>query len=117
MIDSVAPDLIDGGPQCLALHEALGSYAGECGVVHLFVRGRHAELTAQGGRSAGIEDVQVIDIQEDMANSIIRCAGPGDLLLVKGSRGMMMEKVIEHLRRLYDEPARAEAASKQAQGM
>ena len=99
------------------MHEAAGSFAAECGVEHLFVRGRHAEATLKGARTGGLEDVQVIDKHKDMAEAIAQRAGRGDALLVKGSRSMTMEKVIESLQEFYDAPERTGAASECAQGM
>ena len=110
-------DMLELGELADALHEAAGSFAAECGVEHLFVRGRHAEATLKGARTGGLEDVQVIDKHKDMAEAIAQRAGRGDALLVKGSRSMTMEKVIESLQEFYDAPERTGAASECAQGM
>ena len=94
-------DMLELGPRADELHEIAGHYAGECDVDRLFVRGAHAEATARGAISSGVTHVEVVDVYEDMAESIAAMARPGDSLLVKGSRGMAMEIVIQCLRELY----------------
>ena len=110
-------DMLELGKYADEFHEVAGAFAGACGVDHLFLRGEHAQATLKGARTAGVEDIQVIDTYEDMAEAIAHCAGPGDTLLVKGSRGMTMEKLIEALHTCYDEPAHMSAPSERAQGM
>lgn len=110
-------DMLELGKYADELHEAVGAFAGACGVERLFVRGDHAQATLKGARATGVAKVQVIDTHEDMAEVIAHCAGPGDTLLVKGSRGMTMEKVIESLRSCYDEAAHVSPASERAQRM
>ena len=110
-------DMLELGEQAHALHEAAGFFAAECGVAHLFVRGRHAGAMVNGARRGGLEDAQVVDNHKDMADAIAQCAGPGDALLVKGSRGMTMEKVIESLQEFYEVPEGTGAASERVQGM
>lgn len=95
-------DMLELGPSADALHEAMGRLAGECGVERLYTRGSHAEATAKGARAAGVAHVQVLDTHEDIANDIAKYAKAGDALLVKGSRGMAMEKIIDRLRECFD---------------
>ncbi len=109
-------DMLELGAAAEELHEAVGAYAGECGVKRLFIRGTHAAATARGARASGVKDVQVLGTQEDIAEAVFACAAPGDAILVKGSRGMRMENVIEHLRLLHDDAAHLGTASKQVQG-
>ena len=101
-------DMLELGAYAEALHEAAGAEAGVCGVSRLYVRGAHAEAVAQGARSAGVQHVQVIESHGDMARAIAEAAGPGDVILVKGSRGMAMEKVVEGLRELLGKPTGSE---------
>ncbi len=97
-------DMLELGEYADELHEAVGAFAGACGVGRIFVRGDHAQAMLKGARGAGVDDVQVIDKHQGMAEAIVQCARSGDALLVKGSRGMSMERVIESLRFHYNEP-------------
>ncbi len=97
-------DMLELGADAERLHGEIGRKAAECGVRRLFVRGAFARATAAGASSAGLAAVEVMDTHEAIAEAIAAVAEAGDCLLVKGSRGMQMEKVIECLRGLYGSP-------------
>lgn len=94
-------DMLELGADSGAYHSEIGRHAAKAGVKHLFVRGTFAQSMVDGARSAGVPHVEVIDSHQAMAEAIMAATSPGDCLLVKGSRGMQMEKVIEHLRERY----------------
>ncbi len=94
-------DMLELGGDSADYHAEIGRHVAKAGVTHLFVRGAFARSTADGAKSAGVPHVDVIDAHEALADAIAAAARPGDCLLVKGSRGMRMEKVIEHLRERY----------------
>jgi len=62
--------------------------------------GSLAEQIAQGALSAGIDDARVIHSQgpEDAAETVLRVARPGDYILIKGSRKMKMERILEFIK-------------------
>jgi UDP-N-acetylmuramoyl-tripeptide--D-alanyl-D-alanine ligase len=94
-------DMLELGAASAALHAEIGRYAAEAGVKRLYIRGAFARATADAALAAGLPLVEVIDAHETMAEAIAADAGEGDCLLVKGSRGMRMERVIERLRARY----------------
>jgi len=104
-------DMLELGAQSAALHREIGEKAAACGVERLLVRGAFAQAMADGARAAGVPSVEVLDAHEAMADVIAADAVEGDCLLVKGSRGMRMEKVIECLASRYGTPAGAAGGS------
>ena len=83
------------------LHREVGRAAGRFGVKHLFAYGPHGADTAAGAAEAGVPHAEALDDHDAIASAVFRAAAPGDALLVKGSRGVRMETVIEALKRLY----------------
>ncbi len=87
-------ELGDGGP---AEHEAIGRAAAHAGVDVLIALGSLQGYLAEGARRAGMEKTQVLtaDSASEAAARLRDLARPGDTVLIKGSRGMKMEKILE----------------------
>lgn len=94
-------EMLELGDAARELHREIGALAGAASVAHLYTRGPHAADMADAARAAGVREAEVLEDHSAMAEAIAAQARPGDVLLVKGSRGMHMEKVIEALRILY----------------
>ena len=95
----VLGDMLELGPQAAALHRQVGEMAARCGARKLYLFGPHAEETADGARSGGIAARAIfVNNKEAIATDIIRHLQPGDWVLVKGSRGMAMEIVVDAIR-------------------
>ena len=78
------------GPQ---LHAEIGAHARAAGIERLFLLGGLSENTA---RAYG-EDAQHYDSVEDLSARLISELAPGVTVLVKGSRFMRMERVVDAL--------------------
>jgi UDP-N-acetylmuramoyl-tripeptide--D-alanyl-D-alanine ligase len=96
-------DMLELGPDAGSFHAELGRYAAERDISYVFARGDFAHDTIDAARELGAVVAEAIQEYEDLARAIAECAAEGDMLLVKGSRGMAMEKVIELLRVRYSE--------------
>ena len=94
-------EMLELGDAAASLHCEVGTKAGRAGISHLFAKGPHACDTIEAARAASVSHTEAIDDPRDLAQAIQRVARPGDLLLVKGSRGMHMERVIQALKELY----------------
>jgi UDP-N-acetylmuramoyl-tripeptide--D-alanyl-D-alanine ligase len=93
---AVLGDMFELGPTAPALHRGVGEAAGTSGVTHLFALGPNAGETAAGARANGAAAESFPSIEPLLA-ALDALVKPGDWLLVKGSRGMKMERVVQHL--------------------
>ena len=95
-------EMLELGEASGDLHREIGEQAGALGIAYVFAMGPHAPDVIAGcragaRRSQGSPHAVVFDDPRAMADAI-RGAAPRDgLVLVKGSRGMQMERVIEAL--------------------
>ncbi len=102
---AVLGEMLELGEAGASLHRASGEEAGRAGLVALVaVGGANARELAAGALAAGMPAGSVHYVENssqaaDIAATLVR---PGDLVLVKGSRGIRTEVVVD---RLKAEPA------------
>jgi UDP-N-acetylmuramoyl-tripeptide--D-alanyl-D-alanine ligase len=94
---AVLGDMLELGPGSEALHEGVGR-AVPAGA-WLYVAGTFAEAVERGARAAGVPAARIrrFDDVDAMAAAVVAETKPGDLVLVKGSRGMRLERVVQAL--------------------
>jgi UDP-N-acetylmuramoyl-tripeptide--D-alanyl-D-alanine ligase len=86
------------GRHAAPLHREVGAFAAAQGAEILFAVGPHAEAFAAGARGAGLQNVtQLFDAAETTA-ALKQILRPGDVVLVKGSNFMKLERVVAALR-------------------
>jgi UDP-N-acetylmuramoyl-tripeptide--D-alanyl-D-alanine ligase len=82
------------------LHREAGKFAAQTGKIDwiIGVEGDAAQI-AEGAVAAGVprSQTKVFNSSEDAAKFLVDFVAPGDLLLVKGSRGVKMERIVESL--------------------
>jgi len=95
-------DMLELGSDEVELHRLTGIQAAQV-ADRLYLIGTLTAHTAEGAREAGMAADQICNGSNhaDVANDIIERVCPGDLVLVKGSRGMRMEKIAELIRQHY----------------
>jgi len=97
---AVLGDMGELGDESVRLHWLLGKQAVTRGRVKLVIAcGRHAREVVAGARAAGLPSPLAIPCQEvdDALPYLGQTIQPGDVVLVKGSRVMAMERIIEIL--------------------
>ncbi len=94
-------DMLELGAAAEEWHGRIGETAGDLGISHLFAYGPLGRHTVEGAKARVVPVTEAFDSHADIARAVFERARPGDTLLVKGSRGMRMETVIEELRKLY----------------
>ena len=103
-----AGEMRELGATSAELHREAGAYAAKTGMVDwiIGVEGNASELLA-GAASAGIprDHLKFFSSSEEAAHFLQTEIRPGDLLLVKGSRGVKMERIVEALLAQHNAPA------------
>ena len=93
----VAGEMLELGKNESAIHRHVGEEIAKMGVDKLIgVRGLATELVA-GARNAGLADAEFTEDSDAAARLLLDQIREDDLVLVKGSRGVRTEKVIEGL--------------------
>jgi len=96
---AVLGDMLELGPQELELHAAVGRRCAALGLERVVTLGPRSEATARAAADAGASALHVGD-DVDAAAAAVRDAlygaAPG-AVLVKGSRGMRLERVVAAL--------------------
>lgn len=91
-------DMFELGDHAPVMHGKTGVMAAESGVDRLYVTGEFAEAVAGGAAAAGMTPEKImIESKETIIEAVCPVLEPGDWVLVKGSRGMRMETVVQAL--------------------
>lgn len=96
----VAGEMLELGPEAAQLHAECGKLAAQLGIgLIVGVRGLAAELL-RGAQEAGMAETQLHFAADSTAAGLwlAEQVGAGDVILVKGSRGVKTELVIEQLK-------------------
>jgi UDP-N-acetylmuramoyl-tripeptide--D-alanyl-D-alanine ligase len=96
---AVLGDMLELGDHALAAHSEIGRKAAECGVDLLVTVGPLSRSTARGAVLAGLSAAAIksFEASDEVGEALKDEINRGDVVLVKGSRGMKMEKVVEAL--------------------
>jgi UDP-N-acetylmuramoyl-tripeptide--D-alanyl-D-alanine ligase len=91
---AVLGDMLELGPIAVSAHEAIGEKLAQCGIEIVVTVGELAASIANKASSCGISQVVVCSNHEQAQAELKKLLMPGDTILIKGSRGMKMEKII-----------------------
>jgi UDP-N-acetylmuramoyl-tripeptide--D-alanyl-D-alanine ligase len=97
---AVLGDMLELGVDEEALHRALGAEVARSRVALYAAFGPRSRAAAEAARDAGMSGDDVIEAEDvsALAATLRARLAPGDVLLVKGSRGMKLERLVEALR-------------------
>ncbi|MDH5509927.1 MAG: UDP-N-acetylmuramoyl-tripeptide--D-alanyl-D-alanine ligase [Nitrospinota bacterium] len=90
-------DMLEMGKAAEKAHAAVARQAKAFGVERIFTYGPLAAITAMEAKKVGLVSVERKS-HEALARAVTSALMPGDVALVKGSRGMQMDKVAELIR-------------------
>jgi len=95
---AVLGDMLELGEASARHHEEAGRAAAGAGVDLLVGVGREMARAVEAAREAGLDEAVHFETAEAAARWLAAAWAPGDLVLVKGSRAIGTEKVIQALR-------------------
>jgi UDP-N-acetylmuramoyl-tripeptide--D-alanyl-D-alanine ligase len=94
---AVLGDMLELGAFEVEAHRALGEEAARAGLHRLAAFGPRSRATAEAARAAGLPAFHTEDL-DALVRWVRAEVTPPDVLLVKGSRGMKLERLVEALR-------------------
>lgn len=97
---AVLGDMLELGDVSAAEHASIGMLAAGLGVDALVAIGEFSLNTAEAARAAGVEKSFGFASKEEALNALRAVVSDGDTVLVKGSRGVALEEVVEFLKRM-----------------
>jgi UDP-N-acetylmuramoyl-tripeptide--D-alanyl-D-alanine ligase len=97
---AVLGDMLELGPAAKEKHLELGRNAASFGVTRLFAAGNMAGDVAEGAIKGGLaqNNITTAASADEIKKDVLKDVKTGDIVLVKGSRGMKMETVVEYLK-------------------
>ena len=93
----VLGDMLELGPIAEAEHRAIGRAVAASGTAEFVGLGRSCRTAVEAAREAGLAESHHAETFEDTVAHLLKRLAPGDAVLVKGSRGMRMERVVDAL--------------------
>jgi UDP-N-acetylmuramoyl-tripeptide--D-alanyl-D-alanine ligase len=101
----VAGEMRELGADSAAIHRETGREVAGVGPDVLWGVEGHARELVEGAREAGMReaDTAFFENSEEAARALAEFVTAGDLVLVKGSRGVHTEKVVERLKERYEQ--------------
>ncbi|MCF0214943.1 MAG: UDP-N-acetylmuramoyl-tripeptide--D-alanyl-D-alanine ligase [Fibrobacteraceae bacterium] len=97
---AVLGDMLELGRESALLHEQIGALVPEMNFDLLVAVGKDAANYIKGAKKCGMKNVFHFDTVQEVIEFLSDVVSCGDVLLVKGSRGMKMEQVVDALIRL-----------------
>lgn len=96
---AVLGDMLEMGEWSYKVHLDVGKYAALKRIDMIVTVGENAQNIAVGALSGGIsgENVKSFDDNKSACNYLEKIVSVGDIVLVKGSRGMKMEQIVQEL--------------------
>jgi len=95
---AVLGDMAELGETSRAAHAEVGQRAAEFNLDTLFAVGRQAGEIASAARDGGLQTVVEIPEVETAVRAVREFAKPGDVVLIKASRSMRLERISEALK-------------------
>lgn len=108
----VIGDMLELGEHARNAHKEIGIKAARAGLSGLFATGEFAGDVADGAAGAGMDTRKIhTGTKEALIQALEHSVKPGDWLLIKGSRRMAMDQVVDKLRSHIGANRRSGAAS------
>jgi len=90
-------DMLELGSHTAQAHYECGLYAARQGIDAVYCFGPASQNTCRGAQEGGAPVARHFSTKEEMAQALVQQLTPGDILWVKGSRGMALEDVLSKI--------------------
>ena len=90
----VIGDMLELGSHSEEEHRQIGRKLSVAGFDAVYAYGTETKATIDEAQKEGSEEAVHFESKEEMTETLMNFSAPGDVILVKGSRGMQMEDVI-----------------------
>ncbi|MCQ2108274.1 MAG: UDP-N-acetylmuramoyl-tripeptide--D-alanyl-D-alanine ligase [Fibrobacter sp.] len=97
---AILGDMLELGKMTDQLHVEMGELVPEMNFDMLLTVGEKAKLYVKGAKSKGMKKAYHFNSVQELIDSLTEVVAEGDVLLIKGSRGMHMEQVVDAMLRL-----------------
>jgi len=96
---AVLADMLELGPETENTHREIGFKVAELGIDFLITVGEASKHTAIAAREAGLDDNQIASFADSASAGkfLQEKLNRGDVVLVKGSQGLRMEKIVKEV--------------------
>lgn len=99
----VLGDMLELGAMEEALHREAGRRAGTAGVQLFVAVGKLARFAAEAARRNAVADVHHFPTATKAAEALPGMLAPGDLVVIKGSRAVRLERVVQAVTTAFEE--------------
>jgi UDP-N-acetylmuramoyl-tripeptide--D-alanyl-D-alanine ligase len=96
---AVLGGMLELGDWTVREHEKIGAEAADLGLDALITMGEPASYIADAARKNGLDAVYTTEDHAGAADCLRHILRPGDTVLLKGSRGFAMEKILPYFER------------------
>ncbi len=96
---AVLGDMLELGRETQRLHRQVGQFLAPLNLSRLVACGSLGQEIAEGARQAGMPDSSIVEVPDASAAAEVlrKMVRQGDVVLVKASRGMKMEQIVQAL--------------------
>jgi UDP-N-acetylmuramoyl-tripeptide--D-alanyl-D-alanine ligase len=94
---AIIGDMLELGEQASIEHQRAGKSAALAGCDRVWAVGAFAQDVLDGARSQAVTDLAAFHDAAECAGRAAQAVGAGDVVLVKGSRGVALDRVVEAL--------------------
>lgn len=101
---AVLGDMFELGPFAPTLHAGVGAYLGKAGIDCLVAVGELARHIYDAAKDAMVPQVYWCETKEEAKPILAELVRPNSTILVKASRGMAFEELVDDLKRITKEP-------------
>jgi UDP-N-acetylmuramoyl-tripeptide--D-alanyl-D-alanine ligase len=108
----ICGDMLELGSHAERLHKEIGVKVAQSGVDVLLTVGKLSRYVAESASAQGMaeENIMCYDSLDEMLASVVYCLKEGDTILIKGSRQIGLEGVLERVESYFSEATRLEQA-------